>query len=398
MTVARPQNSSPAVFDRVGAIRVTAPRGAADLLAEEAAALGAAGAQAVGNGVELTGTLADCMRLNLHLRTANRVLFRIDSFAADGPEALYRAVRTIPWEDYLPVATPFSVHGFIRHPTIRDTRFAGLRVKDAVADRFTERFGRRPDSGPGLDRFVIFLHWAGDRATVYLDTSGETLSRRGYRKIPLDAPLGEALAAALIRATWWDVDSAWVNPMCGSGTLAIEAALQAAGAAPGLGRSNFGFLHIRGFDRRRWEAMKNRARRKRQQTPSCRIIATDVRPEAIAAARQNARKAGVEKWIEFAACDFRSTTVPDPPGVVMINPAYGRRLGDEKALAELYPAIGDFFKQRCPGYAGFVFTGNPSLAKRIGLRPTRRRVFFNGPIECRLLSFELYAGSRAPGR
>ena len=388
------QSKSP-VFEQTDTIRITCPRGGGDALAEEIGAAGFPQAlRSTADAVELEGTLADCMRLNLMLRTANRVYYRLCTFAADTPDDLYRSVYRFAWEAFLTPAVSFSVHGFVRNASIKDGRYANLKVKDAIADRFTARFGRRPDSGPDRTGFVVFLHWTQGRAQLYIDTSGEPLSRHGYRKVPLQAPLQESLAAALVLSTGWDRRSCFVNPMCGSGTLAIEAALAAAGKAPGLTRKHFGFMHVAGYNRRQWEKMKNEARRKTTSPPRRRIFASDIRKEAVAAARQNAKAAGVEPWIAFSVCDFKETEVPEPPGVVVLNPPYGERLGDEKALADLYPAIGDFFKQRCAGYRGFVFTGNPALAKRIGLRARRRQVFFNGPIECRLLAYDLYQGSR----
>ncbi len=397
MAGAQGRNTVTPVFLRKSTIRVTGPRGGAELLAEEIRFLGFDGPRVRADAVELEGTLADCMRLNLFLRAANRVFFRLGVFPADNPEALYRQVRELAWEEVLSPATPFSVHGFVRHPSIKDSRFANLKVKDAIADRFMSRFGRRPDSGPDRSRFVVFLHWEADRVQVYIDTSGETLAKHGYRKISLEAPLQESLAACLVKAAGWDRSTPFVNPMCGSGTLAVEAALMAANIVPHLLRKNFGFMHVKGFSRSPWEALKNEARRMAAKAAGAKILASDLRAEAVDAARRNARAAGVEEWIEFEICDFRKTPLPDPPGVVVINPAYGQRLGEEKALAEIYPAIGDFFKQRCSGFRGFVFTGNPALAKRIGLRPKRRRIFFNGPIECRLLEYELYEGIKNSG-
>jgi 23S rRNA G2445 N2-methylase RlmL len=203
----------------------------------------------------------------------------------------------------------------------------------------------------------------------------------------------ETLAAAVILATGWNGRRGFVNPMCGSGTLAIEAALFAGGRAPGLLRSNYGFIHLRGFDPAAWRAVRAQAHEAQKET-AARIIATDVDPRAVVAARQNARTAGVEERIEFAVCSFQETTIPERSGVVVLNPPYGERTGDISTLAGLYREIGDFFKKRCGGHRGYIFTGNAALAKQVGLRTKRRVPFFNGEIECRLLEYELYEGSR----
>jgi putative N6-adenine-specific DNA methylase len=265
-------------------------------------------------------------------------------------------------------------------------------------DRIREKRGRRPDAGPLRDRAVAHLYWKDDRAAVYLDTSGEPLSRRGYRKHPMAAPMQETLAAAVVTATGWDGSGAFVNPMCGSGTLAIEAALIGLGIAPGLLRENFGFMHLLGFDRGLWGRLRTEAEQAARKRPSGRIIATDIDPRAAAAAKENARLAGVEQCIEFAVCDYAATPVPEGGGVVVVNPEYGERLGEEEALVPVYRGIGDLFKQRCQGYRGYVFTGNAALAKQVGLKPKRSMPFFNSGIECRLLEYELYAGTKRPDR
>ena len=195
-------------------------------------------------------------------------------------------------------------------------------------------------------------------------------------------------------ATGWDGGGHFINPMCGSGTLAIEAALMALNRAPGLTRDNYSFMHINGFNAPLWEQLKETAWAESRKDLRARIIATDVDPAAVGAAKRNASNAGVGDMIEFKACDFADTPVPEGGGVVVLNPEYGQRMGEEKDLTELYGRIGDFFKQRCRGYSGYVFTGNPSCAKRVGLRAKRRVQFFNSTIECRLLEYELYEGSK----
>jgi 23S rRNA G2445 N2-methylase RlmL len=369
-------------------------RGIPPFLAEELRALGCPVRAEQESGVETEGTLADAMRLNLRLRTANRVLLELGRFRALTPEQVYARVRAWPWEEHLPADGYFTVTSFVRTAAVRDTRFVNVRVKDAVVDRIREACGRRPDSGNERDGAVVFVYWNQDDCKVYIDTSGESLSRRGYRKIPLQAPMQETLAAAVVQAAGWTGSGNFVNPMCGSGTLAIEAALIGLGRAPGLLRSNFGFMHLKGFDAETWQALRRQTRAEPKQRLPGRIVATDLRPDAVEAARQNARTAGVEHLIEFGVCDFADTPLPPDGGIIVLNPEYGERMGEVQALTALYRHIGDFFKQKGQGYAGFVFTGNMELAGQVGLRSKRRIPFFNGPIECRLLAFELYAGSK----
>jgi len=381
--------------DAIRPILVTCPLGLPPLLAGEIAALGLP-AEQLAAGVLTRGTMADAMRLNLWTRTGHRVLVEHARLRTADPDALYRALRGLPWEEIIPADGTLRVDSSVRNDTVRDGRFANLRVKDAVVDRIQAERGRRPDSGPEGDGACLFLHWRDEAATIYLDTSGAPLSRRGYRKLPHAAPLQETLAAGIVLATGWDGGEAaghFLAPMCGSGTLAIEAALLGLGRAPGLLRPDFAFRHLLGFDAAAYEDLRREARSAAKRLP-VRIIATDIDPRAVAAARQNARTAGVEEHIEFAVCDFRAGEVPAGTGVCVLNPEYGARLGDAERLAPLYAGIGDFFKQRLAGWRGFVFTGNPDLAKRIGLKPRRRTPLFNARIECRLLEYELYAGTR----
>jgi putative N6-adenine-specific DNA methylase len=345
-------------------------------------------------GVETEGTLSDAMRLNLLLHTGNRVLLELDHFVAHQPAELYDRVQTLPWETLLPDTGYFTVTSFVNTPAIRDSRFANVKVKDAIVDRYRQHTGARPDSGNERSGAVVFLYWNQGDAKIYLDTSGEALSRRGYRKIPLAAPMAETLAAAVAVATGWTGEGNFVNPMCGSGTLAIEAALLAQGRPPGLLRSQYGFMHLKGFDDDAWQKLRQEARVLPKRKFTGKIIASDIRADAVEAARQNARTAGVEQLIEFMTCDFADTPLPPGGGVVLFNPEYGERLGDETTLEPVYRRIGDFFKQKCMGYTGYVFTGNMALGKKVGLRSSRRILFFNANIECRLLAFTLYEGTK----
>jgi len=380
-------------FDQKSALFITSPRDVTPFLNEELTGLGFPVQTEHAAGIETAGTLEDAMMLNLHLRTAQRVLYRIDEFRARDPEEMYRKVSKIPWERYCERDGYLCVTSRVDNPTIRDSRYAQVKCKDAVVDRFYRRFGRRPDSGPERRGTVIFLYWTQDTCVVYLDTSGESLSRRGYRKIPLAAPMQETLAAAVILASRWNGGGHFINPMCGSGTLAIEAALIALDKPPGLLRNNFGFMHIKGFRKSLWKDLCNRANRKTKDALNGRIIASDINGTAVAAARKNAEMAGVDQYIDFGTCNFSETEVPPGTGVIMLNPEYGERMGDRDALKDTYRGIGDFFKKRCSGYQGYIFTGNLELAKHVGLRTKRRLPFYNGPIECRLLEYDLYEGS-----
>ena len=375
-------------------ILITCARGTPGILAGEIQAQRLPVRSSLETAVETEGTLADTLRLNLSLRTAQRVLYLFDAFPAAKAQDLYQRLVMLPWEKVIAADGFLSVTSSVDTAAVNDSRFANVKTKDAIVDRIREKQGRRPDSGPGRHGAVVHLHWEQDRCEVWLDTSGEPLSRRGYRKIPLEAPMQETLAAAVILATGWDGKAPLVSPMCGSGTLAIEGALIASRQAPGILRQNFGFMHLLGFDLSAFEKQREELKKAALPKTAGRIIATDIRPEAVEAARQNARTAEVEHLIEFQTCDFRESTVPEGEGIVILNPEYGERMGDAGKLGDIYKGIGDFFKNRCLGYRGYIFTGNLDLAKQVGLRTKRRIPFYNGPIECRLLEYELYRGSR----
>lgn len=343
--------------------------------------------------VETEGTMEDAMRLNLFIRTGHRILFFLERFKARDPDELYQAVWKMKWEEVISENGYLCVTSTVDHPAIRDTRFANVRCKDAIVDRIREKCGKRPDSGSERNRTVIHLFWKNETGSLFVDTSGEPLSRRGYRKIPLKAPMQETLAAGVILATGWKGDSHLINPMCGSGTLAIEAALIGLGRAPGLLRSNYGFMHLKGFDESSWREIRRKVRAAARDWMDGKIIATDISAEAVQGAKKNAQTAGVERWIEFGICPYAETPIPQGGGVVIVNPEYGERMGEKEALREVYKGLGDFFKKRCQGYRGYVFAGNLDLARRVGLRTTRRIPFYNSNIECRLLEYDLYEGS-----
>lgn len=382
-------------FGLKGKVVVTCKDRFSSYLEKELIELGYRPVKTERTSIELEASLSDCIFLNLHLRTASHVLFEIRSFYLHHADDIYRRIKALPWEDYISESSYFSVISHVDNESVDNPLFVNVRIKDAIVDRFREKSGIRPDSGSALEGAVFQLFWKETQANLYINTSGDTLAKHGYRKIPGKAPMLEALASATIIATDWDRQSPFVNPMCGSGTLAIEAAMMATNRFPGLLRDHYAFMHIKGYDEDFYQEEKEKLKAEIIERPGLRIIASDISEQAILFSRENTSMAGVEDLVEFEVCDFEETTVPESDsGVVFFNPEYGERLGEEEDLAITYKRMGDFMKQRCPGYTGFIFTGNVALGKKVGLRAARKIEFYNGTIDCRLLKFELYRGTR----
>lgn len=375
-------------------IVVTCGKGIHDILKKEVADLGFNIEKTNPYSVEIKGDFRDCMYLNLHLRTANKVLLLIKRFRAPHPDHLYQVISKIPWEDYLHINGYICVTSYIQNRHIIDTRFGNQRVKDAIVDRMFNQRGKRPDSGPKRDQTVVYLYWVNSDCHLYFDTSGETISKHGYRRIPFKAPLRESLAAAIIKSTRWKPGMPLINPMAGSGTLAIEAAMIACNLAPGLGRENFGFMHLKSYQKEAWLALRDEAKKQATNGATTDFFINDSSLEALRAAKKNATWAGVAPFIDFHHGDFAETKMPKEQGIVILNPEYGARLGQVEQLSNIYNKVGDFFKEKCAGHWGYIFSGNPDLSKQIGLRTSRKVPFFNGKIECRLLEYELYQGSK----
>ena len=381
-------------FTNSNRIIVTCSNRLAPFLVKEITELGYTPERVFKTGVELKGTLKDCITLNLNLRCASQVLFSLKECKANNADDLYNALVEMEWETIIPDDGYFSIGSNVNNLSINNSLYANVKVKDAIVDRFRNKTGNRPNSGPELDKTVIHLYWKDEYAEIFIDTSGESLSRHGYRKIPGKAPMMESLAAATLLASKWDKISPFINPMCGSGTVAIEAALMATNRRPGLYRNNYSFMHILGYDEKVYNEEYKKLEKQVIEIKDLKIVATDISEDAIYISGINAGIAGVEELIEFDICDFQETKVPEQPGVIYFNPEYGERLGEEIELQQTYSLIGDFMKKQCKGYTGYVFTGNMELAKKIGLKPGRRIEFFTGKIDCRLLEYELYSGTK----
>ncbi len=383
------------VFNTPSKVIITCNKRLSPYLELEVKNLGFKPVRIFSTGLELKVSLNDCIRLNLNLRCASQVLYSLQEFDAENGEELYQKVTAIEWEKLIDFSGYFSVTSNVDNSTITTPLFANLKVKDAIADRIKSVHKIRPNSGPDYTKTVVHLYWKNEKAEIFLDTSGETLAKHSYRKIPGKAPMLEALAASTILATQWDFKSPFINPMCGSGTLAIEAALIATGRTPGLLRMNYAFMHILGYEEEVFFTERRKLKDQVVKNQDLKIIATDISEDAIDISKKNAKTAGVDQLIEFYACDFADTRIPqDEAGVIMFNPEYGERLGIHNKLEATYARIGDFMKKECKGYNGYIFTGNPDLAKKIGLRASKRIEFYNGKLDCRLLEYELYDGSR----
>lgn len=379
-------------------LRATCHPGLAGYLSTEIEALGLPVGRMTRTGVVTRGRWPDVWRLCLELRTANTVLRPLKFFPCDSPKTLYHHVRSIPWEQIIPDDDGYlTVESTVDHPSVDNSMFPNLRVKDAICDHLIKVRGHRPDSGSDRHGVVVHLHWNGPRATISINAGGRKLADRGYRKMAHRAPIREPLAAAMVMESGWDGHRPLLVPMCGSGTLAIEAALIALDRAPGLLRLGFGFEQLVGLDQEAWKTMRAEVRGRSRKTLQAPIIATDIDPDAIEAARRNALTAGVEHLIEFAVSDFAETRIPEaaddegPAGVLLVNPEYGERLGDERALEPVYERLGTWFRESLPGWNCHLLSGNPRLTKHLGLRSSRRVPFLNATVECRLLEYEIRA-------
>ena len=399
----------------------TTAKGIESITADELKRLGAENVEQSFGGVYFEGGNELLYRANLSLRTATRVLVPLREFAAKTPEMLYDQVRRIKWENYLNPEMTFAVDctiagsktlrkgmegrkegGELPRPRLatdpaplterlNHSRYAALKVKDAIVDQLRHKQGARPNvdaASPDI-QVVVYLH--GGRCILSLDSSGPSLHERGYRLRDSGAPLKETLAAAIIDLSGWDPKTPFIDPMCGSGTLPLEAGLKALNIAPGLFRERFGFFGWPDFDQALWTKVVDDARAQINKRVEAPILGLDHDREAIGVALENSKRAGLTKLVHFERRGLETLApIGDKPGTVIANPPYGERLGEVEELKSLYTMLGDLFKQKMKGYTACIFTGNLELAKHVGLRATRRIELFNGPIDCRLLKYDLY--------
>jgi putative N6-adenine-specific DNA methylase len=358
---------------------VTTAKGLEAVLAEELRTLGIPAEAAGSGGVHFRGSRADGYRACLWLRTANRVLQPLATFPCQSAEALYQGVREIPWETLLTPQMTLAVDANLRNSKLTHSHASALKAKDAIVDRLRDHYGTRPDIDPAAPDLPVNLRLAGDRCTVSIDLAGEGLHRRGYRQERTVAPLRETLAAGVLLLSGWNGETPLVDPMCGSGTLVIEAALLATRTAPGLGR-NFAFQKWPDFEAHSWQTLRDEAHRLRRPAPAT-LVGADCDPRALRVAQANAALTPAAAGIHWVTRSFAT---------LVMNPPYGERLQDGDGLTALYKSIGDTLKQRWTGWQAWVLTGNLESAKRIGLRAACRIPLYNGPLDCRLLRYDLY--------
>jgi putative N6-adenine-specific DNA methylase len=367
----------------------SAPRGLEPLLQEEMGSLGARDVKPVPGGVSFTGDWSVCYRVNLWSRLASRVLWQIAQFDYTTEDAIYREAKALDWTRYFDVERTLRVNVTAQKSPLKSLEFATLRIKDAVCDRFRDELSRRPDVDRANPDVRVHAFLEGTRATLYLDTSGEPLFKRGWRHGVTDAPLRENLAAGIILLAGWRPGEPLLDPMCGGGTLLVEAAAMARGRAPGAKRS-FAFEKLAAYEAATWDRVK--AEEADEEANPC-LYGSDTDPKALNAARRNLAEAGVERWVKLERADILERAAPEPSGVLVANPPYGERIGSAEELAAFYPKLGDALKKRFAGWRCYIFTADLRLPKLIRLQPSRRTPLFNGALECRLYEFAMVAGS-----
>ena len=370
----------------------TCPRGLEKVLGAELETLGAGEVSIVDGGVAFGGPLALCYAANLESRVASRVLWRVGGARYRSEVDVYRAARALAWPRLFDVSRTIRVNVSAIKSPLRSLEFVTLRVKDAACDAFREASGRRPDVDTQAPDVRIHAFLTSDEATFYLDTSGEALFKRGWRIATGDAPLRENLAAGILKLAGWAPPAPLLDPMCGSGTFLIEAAMMALDVAPGLDRP-FGFERLASFDKPQWEALRSKAAARRKPGGPLAIHGRDKSGDALALARENLAKTGLTGSVQVKQMDILDGGPPEDSGIIVMNPPYGERVAGKDDLAAFYPRLGDALKQRYAGWTAYVLSADPALPRLIGLKATRRTPLYNGALECRLYEYRMVAGS-----
>jgi len=381
------------------------PRGLESVLADELRGLGADEVAASEGGVAFAGALDLAYRANLESRLASRILWRVGDSAYRNERDIYESAYALDWPRWFRAERTLRVDVAATRSPLKSLEFATLRIKDAVCDRHRAVSGARPSVSKERPDVRVHAYLTSDRAMFYLDTSGEPLFKRGYRRERAVAPLRENLAAGLLRIAGWNPGSALLDPLCGSGTIAIEAALIALDVAPGLKRT-FGFQKLGWYDGPTWQRIKQAAQRRMKPVAFASVYASDADAGAIARCRANLAAAGIEAAVVVEPADVLARAAPVASGTVVTNPPYGVRLtetGQENpepsnALAAFYPKLGDALKRRFTGWTAYLLSGDPRLPKLIGLKASRRVPLYNGALECRLYEYRIVAGSARTAR
>ena len=368
------------------------PRGLEALLAQELSGLGARETDTLPGGVAFEGDLRTCYRANLESRLATRILQRVGRAPYRSERDVHEAALALKWPEWFNDTQSIRVDVKAIRSPLKSLEFATLTIKDAVCDRFRADRGRRPDVDTRNPDVRIQAFLDKETAAFYLDTSGEALNRRGYRKDAGEAPLKENLAAGIVRLAGWNPEEPLLDPMCGSGTLVIEAAMMALAIPPGHARG-FGFERLAGFDRRRWSEVREAALARREPVRRLPIFARDRYGDELKKARANLEAAGLADCVELKQADVLDTGAPAASGVLIANPPYGARMGEEGELEAFYPKLGNTLKKYYADWRCYLFSGDTRLPKLIRLAASRRTPLFNGPLECRLYEYRIVTGS-----
>jgi putative N6-adenine-specific DNA methylase len=368
------------------------PRGLEQPLVDELDALGAQNVEATDGGVAFQGEFALCYRVNLWSRVASRVLWRVDGGLYRSEDDIYKLAYRIDWPRHFEVNQTFAINTAAQRCPLKSLNFITLTIKDAICDRFREACGSRPDVETRRPDVRIHAFLDAEHITLYLDTSGEALFKRGYRQSAGEAPLRENLAAGILKLAGWKPGVPLLDPMCGSGTFLMEAAMMSFDIAPGLGRG-FGFENLKNFDTKAWAKIRREADQARKPMEKLPLFGSDISSWALTDARKNFAEAGLSEAVTLSQCDVLNMQAPAAAGILVTNPPYGERIGDQEELAELYPKLATVLKQRFAGWTAYIFTADTRLPKLMRLKPSRKTPLFNGPLECRLYEIRLVAGS-----